>query len=585
MIEPILSLALTIEGNPGVYSLLLGSGVSRSAGVPTGYDIIAHLTEQVAKLTGAEMPVGGAVGWYRDQFGKEPEYGELLDAVAKTSPERAQLLRGYFEPSAEERENGLKQPTAAHRAIAELVELGYIRVILTTNFDRLTEQALQDRGIVPTVVASVDAIAGARPLAHSRCTIVKLHGDYLDTRLRNTTAELEEYPPELNQLLDRVIDEYGLIVAGWSADWDVALRGALERAKGRRFSTYWAVFGEPSECTRNLIQLRGALEIQIAPGGADEFFQQLAEKVRSVEELKRPHPVTAAVAVQTVKRYLPDPTHHIRLHDLLIDETERVLAATGEERFPTSGLSSTWEAYAGRARQFEALSSTLVQMLAAVGFHGQGESGAALSEVLRRLARPRTQFSSFTSVYTALQGYPVLLSLYSIGLSSIAAGDYLTLSRALVGTRIWNPHRRLEWPFTLVIEPADVFPQREAPEAIFARGRRDTPYSDVLHSAMEPVVRPYVSDQVRYDQVFDRFEYLQFLVHADARRESGQSVWGPSGRFRWSNTETCTRIAAEIETEGEQWPPLQAGLFGGSLERLRSIRGETEEVLRYQSGF
>ena len=35
MIEPIHSLAFSIQSNPGVYAVLIGSGVSRAAGIPT----------------------------------------------------------------------------------------------------------------------------------------------------------------------------------------------------------------------------------------------------------------------------------------------------------------------------------------------------------------------------------------------------------------------------------------------------------------------------------------------------------------------------------------------------------------------
>ena len=35
LIEPTVSLALTLESNPGVYACLLGSGVSATSGIPT----------------------------------------------------------------------------------------------------------------------------------------------------------------------------------------------------------------------------------------------------------------------------------------------------------------------------------------------------------------------------------------------------------------------------------------------------------------------------------------------------------------------------------------------------------------------
>ena len=57
---------------------------------------------------------------------------------------------------------------------------------------------------------------GAPPLDHIRHMVFKVHGDYLDMRIRNTTTELSRYPREIDQLLDRIFDEYGLIVCGWS---------------------------------------------------------------------------------------------------------------------------------------------------------------------------------------------------------------------------------------------------------------------------------------------------------------------------------------------------------------------------------
>ena len=60
--------------------------------------------------------------------------------------ERQQLLRAYFEPNDQEREEGEKEPTAAHRAIAALAAQGFIKVIITTNFDRLVETALREEG-------------------------------------------------------------------------------------------------------------------------------------------------------------------------------------------------------------------------------------------------------------------------------------------------------------------------------------------------------------------------------------------------------------------------------------------------------
>lgn len=139
MIDPLVSLAFALYSNKGAYALLLGSGVSRSAGIPTGWEVVLDLLRKVAKLEG-EDPEPDPEGWFTKKHGESPEYSKLLDLVAKTATERQRLLKRYFEPSEEERSQGLKRPTPAHRAIAELARDGYVRVILTTNFDRLLER-------------------------------------------------------------------------------------------------------------------------------------------------------------------------------------------------------------------------------------------------------------------------------------------------------------------------------------------------------------------------------------------------------------------------------------------------------------
>ncbi|MGL3214044.1 SIR2 family protein [Bradyrhizobium sp. BR 1433] len=281
MIDPLNSLAFSVYENKAVYCVLLGSGVSRSVEIPTGWEITLDLVRRVAALEGVTDQQDWAA-WYRSTHQVDPGYSDLLDQLAATPDERRSILHSYIEPTAEDLEAGKKIPTQAHRAIARLVQAGYVKVILTTNFDRLMEGALRDVGVEPTVIASEDALKGAVPLIHSRCYVVKLHGDYLDTRILNTETELSKYTSAMNKLLDRIIDEHGLIVSGWSADWDPALRAALTRAPTRRYPMYWAARGEPSKIATDLISQRAGRIIRI--DSADTFFESLERLVSSQAE-------------------------------------------------------------------------------------------------------------------------------------------------------------------------------------------------------------------------------------------------------------------------------------------------------------
>jgi hypothetical protein len=119
-----------------------------------------------------------------------------------------------------------------------MVVSGHVRVTITPNFDRLLETALRERGIEPTIVSSVDGLLGAEPITHSRCYVLKLHGDYKDARILNTDGELAAYPRKFDGLLDRIFDEHGLVICGWSGEWDEALRRAVLRAPNRAIPSF-----------------------------------------------------------------------------------------------------------------------------------------------------------------------------------------------------------------------------------------------------------------------------------------------------------------------------------------------------------
>ena len=176
MIDPAHSLAFSIQANPGVYAILAGSGVSKAAKIPAGWEITLDLIRKLAKLHKEGCEPAPEL-WYRKKFGQDAEYSVLLDELAKRPAERQQLLRPYWEPNDQEREEREKRPTTAHRAIAALVARGFIKVILTTNFDRLLEAALTDEDVVPTILSSPDQVQGALPLIHTQCCIFKVHGD------------------------------------------------------------------------------------------------------------------------------------------------------------------------------------------------------------------------------------------------------------------------------------------------------------------------------------------------------------------------------------------------------------------------
>lgn len=548
--DPTLSLAFSMQSNPGVYALLVGSGISRSAAIPTGWEIVLDLIGKLAAVRGDDCGASPE-DWYERAFGDEPDYSKLLRALAKRPAERQRLLSAYFEASLDDEAAGLKQPTTAHTAIAELVRSGHVRVILTTNFDRLLERSLEAVGVSPTVISTDDAIEGAIPITHSRCTVVKLHGDYLDARIKNTPDELAKYSKTMNRLLDRILDEFGLVVCGWSGDWDLALRAAIERCKSRRFTTYWAAKDGPTDAAQRLIGHRSGEVIPIAD--ADQFFADLQQKVTALAQSGRPHPLSAKTAIATMKRLLPDARHRIELRDLVHGEVERVFAATSDERLRTSGpLAAADGSLRRRLEQYEAITEIVRALLVTGCYWGADEHSVHWIAAIERLAnRPAARGHDALS---KLARYPALLLLYSAGLAAVANRDHGLLRAILIRPRMLGSNGSDKtYPVMERICPNKVLDQETACQAL-GRPRAHTPVSDHLFHVLRDSLRDYLPDDEAYEEAFDRFEYLWAILDVDAQLAAGvppDSASFPVGRFAWRKdaTETDALIANKVRAE------------------------------------
>jgi hypothetical protein len=114
-VSPHLSLAFALHSNPGTYALLLGAGVSLPAGVPAAWQVLHSLIGELAVASEREWPADPEA-WWTQAYGAPPTYDGVLEALTNSAEERRTLLAQFFEPTPEERDEGKKQPTAAHHA-------------------------------------------------------------------------------------------------------------------------------------------------------------------------------------------------------------------------------------------------------------------------------------------------------------------------------------------------------------------------------------------------------------------------------------------------------------------------------------
>lgn len=565
-----MTLTFSVRNNPEVFALLLGSGISSEAGVLTGWGVLEDLIRKMDEVQNENSGIDSdPIEWYRESYGEEPRYDKILGELARSPEERQALLEDYFEPTSEEREGGIKTPSKAHESIAWLVDEGYINVIITTNFDRLLEQALEDRGITPTVISTAEEAIGAAPLAHQDAVVLKVNGDYKETNIKNTEEELEEYDTAVEELLEQIFDEYGLIVCGWSGKWDTALREAIIECESRRYSTFWAYHGELEEEAEKIVRHRDGVPVQI--DGASDFFHSLKENIQSLEDAEAGAPLTRDVAREKVKRYMTREEHRIDLADLLHDETERVFDRVFDEsRFPVSGGLDE-DGLSERLDAYEAEIETLVIACATCAYWGTEVTNPAheeLSKVVSRLGSPSPHSRGGNPAWEKLERYPATYLIYAIGVASIESENWKLIRQLLLDNQL--PVRRRDVSSLTRDAIQNLHPFKLSG---YLDGRNSVFIKNRIKQGIRSPLREFLPDDSRYKNAFSEFELLADLIIVDLiDKETGRLVdVNSSYGLNYPGEEI---ISEEIESKGEDWGALQAGLFDGSVERVEELLKE-----------
>jgi hypothetical protein len=321
-----------------------------------------------------------------------------------------------------------------------------------------------------------------------------------------------------------------------------------------------------------LVDARRGVVIRIED--ADSFFSSLEEKVEALAELEAPHPLAPRVAVATLKRYLADERHHIRLHDLLFDEVVRVEASTSLEAMPMDG-EATIPALQARLRQYEATCETLVSLMATGAYWADTRQLSLFTRVLERLGNRWGEPRSGLVVLIEMLDYPATLALYGAGLGAVGGNRLDSLARLLGEVRIVRHGARM--PLLHEIAPTSVVEHeifRRPPE----QGQLYTPVNDHLARVLREPLRDLIPNDDNFTETFDRFEYLLSIAYADLSGEVGERVWAPVGSYVWRQRHwrgegaLRNRIEAEAREAGDTWPFLHGPLFHGQVERFLEVK-------------
>lgn len=273
--------------------------------------------------------------------------------------------------------------------------------------------------------------------------------------------------------------------------------------------------------------------------------------------------------IDKVKEYLSEDRYHIKLDDIVNQQLRQMLTYLGEN-FSIEGIISQDEVLE-KLKKYEDASENLQTIMAAIAYWGDERKEVIVRKVISRLSEAN-ETRSGSVVLLNLRWYPLILMLYSTGISAIATENYGMLA-TLLTTKVRNERRGRTQ------EIIKVFPHNREFEEIFKaipdHDRMYVPRSEYLFKEIQPVLDDLFFMGKSYEETFDKFEVFYALVYADIYYDGEDRVWGPPGRFAWKHSAYQDSVLNDLITEAEQkqneWLPLKAGLFGGSYERFKLI--------------
>jgi len=575
-IERLTTLAFSMYSNKGAYALLLGSGISRSAHIPSGWDVENKLIEQLA-ATQSVSDIKDWHQWYKEKYQGPATYSSLLEKLVTTPTERVGLMKPFFEPTDEEKDLALKEPTKAHRAIAKLAKENYIRVILTTNFDRLLERALEKEGVIPQVICHESDIKKSTPIVHSKVpTIIKINGDYIDCRFRNTTEELDKYPIQMKEYLCRIFEDYGLVTCGWSGNWDKGLIDIIENAPHSRYNSFF-MEKEASDAIKALAASRNGETMRI--NGADDFFSELYEQVMALKKHDVNPNMSHDIMISKVKKYLSSEQYSIDYSDLIEkfgSEAYNTITAKANYNFTI-----TPEQFSDYFELHYKAVKPLIDIAILAARWGKAYHIEAFGDILVKLCtKSFSAGESFTEGTQNLHALAPMLLLNTIGIAcvkynrfkelnnilklSVPGGNFMGFSRKsllfLLGEMHWNNET---WNYIM-------------------KKKYSYPSSMFFLNSLRTVFKDYFVTGSEYENTFDIWERLKSLVFGHNKCNTtefevliGDFIHKYKGKDQ--KTEPYVLFFKGADELKNDWEPIKQGMFEGNYDNYRSIFKQSED--------
>ncbi len=276
--------------------------------------------------------------------------------------------------------------------------------------------------------------------------------------------------------------------------------------------------------------------------------------------------------VEATKRYVGDDRFRVRLLDVVAQETQRVLQVLADQEV-SAGARWSEDEFRRRIGAYDGAFADLVQAVALIGYWGGRCSSETLLHGIKRTC-DRME-SGGTTGWLNLQWYPPLLLFYAAGIAAIAAGKFdtlLTLMHAPVRVSDGRHEKLVLATTSGFADGAQSF------KLLPGLDRKHVPFSEHVYELLRRLLEDVLHLGSDLDLAFDTFEVFRAMQYAHLSERG----WAPIGRFGWRiryDEGPWKVLMKDVEGAGESWPPLAAGLCGGSRQRFKEVAEQLVAVI------
>lgn len=322
------------------YVLFIGAGVSKDAGIPSGWDILIDTLKKIRKQEEPTQDYSNEAmeKYYKEKYEEKYSYSEIISSLFPSTEEQREYLKDRFK--------GISYGEA-HEIIAEMVKKGLIKYIITTNFDSLLEAALDSKGIKGqySVISSEEDVKTSKPWnKETVCRIYKIHGTLEQGLIRNTKKDLQSLPEDLTKDFHDVIERNGIVVLGYGAHEDEkAIFDIFNSRRFKGYTLYWADYNKQiSQNAKKIITKQDGITIPIT--GAASFLRELLNRIeiaqRGVEQ------TSEAVAEVRYESVMRNPEVDVEMLQIIEREKINLIKYINDSisQMKTVSVASFWEA-------------------------------------------------------------------------------------------------------------------------------------------------------------------------------------------------------------------------------------------------